>query len=53
MNKGVIKSHVLSIPEGVHNCYRNRNVPWYKIDTKTAQYDKFLSAKQLNILLNY
>ena len=35
MNKGVLKSHV-SIPEGVHSCYRNRNIPWYKSDTEMA-----------------
>ena len=42
MHKVVLKSHVLLKPEGVHSCYRNGNIPWYRSDTQMAQYDKFL-----------
>jgi len=38
MNKGVLKSHISSIPEGVHSCYRDRNIPWYRSDTKMARH---------------
>jgi len=46
MNKGVLKSHVSSISEGVHSYYRNRNIPWYRSNTKMARYDEFLLWKR-------
>jgi len=42
MNNGVLKSHISLISEGVHSCYRSRNIPWYRGDTEMTQYDKFL-----------
>jgi len=38
MNKGVLKSHVSSIPEGIHSCYRNRDIPWYRSNTDMTSF---------------
>ena len=47
MKKGVQKSHVSLIPEGIHNCYRNRNIPsWYRSNTEMAWYYEFLLWKR-------
>jgi len=37
MTKGVLKNHVLLIPEGVHSYYRN--ILWYRSDTDMIRYD--------------
>jgi len=41
MTKGVLKSTIVDTI-GLHSCYVNRNVLWYKNDTEAAQNDKFL-----------
>jgi len=57
MNKGALKSQVLSIPEDVQSCYRNRNMPlgyWNGSVGKASQWLQLYRStlENFNIPLN-